>query len=227
MKEIPDQSIDMILTDPPYGVTRCQWDKIPPLEALWNQYKRIIKPNGCIAIFAGEPFSSALVQSNLKMYRYELIWKKTHATDFLNANRKPLRSHDNIQIFYKKQPIYNPQKTEGKPYHVSTRHYGGEVWNSVDPYCTHNETGERYPTTVLEFKRETGIHPTQKPVPLLRWLIRTYTNEGDTVLDTFAGSGSTAVAALNEKRRFICCEKEKKYFEAAKQRIEEATIKDG
>ena len=221
MKEIPDQSIDMILTDPPYGVTRCQWDKIPPLEALWNEYKRIIKPNGCIAIFAGEPFSSALVQSNLKMYRYELIWKKTHATDFLNANRKPLKIHDKIQIYYKKQPIYNPQKTEGKPYHISTRHNGGEVWNSVDHYYyTHNEAGERYPSTVLEFKREVGIHPTQKPIPLLRWLIRTYTNEGDTVLDTFAGSGSTAVAALNEKRRFICCEKEEKYFEAAKERIE-------
>nr|DAJ20923.1 MAG TPA: adenine-specific methyltransferase [Siphoviridae sp. ctELO16] len=227
MKEIPDQSIDMILTDPPYGVTRCQWDKIPPLEALWNEYKRIIKPNGCIAIFAGEPFSSALVQSNLKMYRYELIWKKAQATDFLNAKRKPLKIHDKIQIYYKKQPIYNPQMTSGKAYNSRGITRESECYGKMYSYEAKSGITERYPSTVLEFKREVGIHPTQKPVPLLRWLIRTYTNEGDTVLDTFAGSGSTAVAALNEKRRFICCEKEEKYFEAAKQRIEEATIKDG
>jgi len=188
MKEIPDQSIDMILTDPPYGVTRCQWDKIPPLKALWNEYKRIIKPNGCIAIFAGEPFSSALVQSNLKMYRYELIWKKDIHSDFLNAKRKPLKIHDKIQIYYKKQPIYNPQMTSGKAYNSRGITRESECYGKMYSYEAKSGITERYPSTVLEFKREVGIHPTQKPVPLLRWLIRTYTNEGDTVLDTFAGS---------------------------------------
>ena len=199
MKDIPDESVDMILTDPPYGVTRCKWDKVQLFEPMWEEYRRIIKPNGCIAIFAGEPFSSALVQSNLKMYRYELIWKKDIHSDFLNAKRKPLKIHDKIQIYYEKQPTYKMHSYEAK-----------------------SGITERYPTTVLELKREVGIHPTQKPVPLLAWLIRTYTDAGNVVLDSFMGSGSTGVACVQEGRNFIGIEQERRYFEIAQRRIEEA-----
>ena len=210
MKEIADGSVDMILTDPPYG------------EPMWAEYRRIIKPNGCIAIFAGEPFSSALVQSNLKMYRYELIWQKNAASDFLNANRKPLRIHDKIQIFYQTSPTYHPQKTKGKPYNRGRGTTRTECYGKVYLHETKSENGDRFPTTILDFKKEFGLHPTQKPVPLLAWLIRTYTDAGDVVLDSFMGSGSTGVACLQERRRFIGIELDPKYFEVAKKRIEEA-----
>lgn len=222
MKEIADGSVDMILTDPPYGVTCCAWDKVQAFEPMWEEYRRIIKPNGCIAIFAGEPFSSALIQSNLKMYRYELIWKKNQASDFLNAKQKPLRIHDKIQIFYQKSPVYHPQKTKGKPYRRSVCPALREMYRELEERERVNATGERYPTTVIHFPMERGEHPTQKPVPLLAWLIRTYTNEGDTVLDSFMGSGSTGIACVQEGRRFIGIEREDKYFEVAKRRIEEA-----
>ena len=222
MKEIADGSVDMILTDPPYGVTRCKWDKAQPFEPMWEEYRRIIKPNGCIAIFAGEPFSSALVQSNLKMYRYELIWKKDIHSDFLNAKRKPLKIHDKIQIFYKRQPKYHPQKTIGTPYNRVGNQRKSECYGNMHPYETKRDITERYPTTVLEFNRKVGSHPTQKPIAILRWLIRSYTDAGDTVLDSFMGSGSTGVACVQEGRRFIGIEREDKYFETAKRRIEEA-----
>ena len=221
MKDIPDESVDMILTDPPYGVTRCVWDKVQPFEPMWEEYRRIIKPNGCIAIFAGEPFSSALVQSNLKMYRYELIWKKDIHSDFLNANRKPLKIHDKIQIFYKKQPIYNPQMTSGKAYNNRGIKRESECYGKMYSYEAKSEITERYLSTVLEFKREVGIHSTQKPVPLLAWLIRTYTDADDVVLDSFMGSGSTGVACVQEGRRFIGIEQKRRYFEIAQRRIEE------
>lgn len=222
MKEIADGSVDMILADPPYGVTCCAWDKAQPFAPMWEEYRRIIKPNGCIAIFAGEPFSSALVQSNLKMYRYELIWKKDIHSDFLNAKRKPLKIHDKIQIYYKKQPTYNPQMTSGNAYNNRGIKRESECYGEMHSYEAKSGITERYPTTVLEFKREVGIHPTQKPVPLLAWLIRTYTDAGDVVLDSFMGSGSTGVACVQEGRRFIGIEREDKCFEVAKKRIEEA-----
>ena len=222
MKEIADGSVDMILTDPPYGVTCCKWDKTVPFAPMWEAFERIIKPNGCIAIFAGEPFSAALIMSNLKLYRYELIWRKNEATDFLNARRKPLKIHDKVQIFYKSKAIYHPQMTEGKPYDRGWKTTKTECYGKVPLHETKSENGERFPTTVIEFPREVGLHPTQKPVPLLRWLIRSYTDAGDTVLDPFMGSGSTGVACLSEGRRFIGIEREDTYFEVAKKRIEEA-----
>ena len=222
MKEIADGSVDMILTDPPYGVTQCKWDKAQPFAPMWEEYRRIIKPNGCIAIFAGEPFSSALIQSNLKMYRYELIWQKNAASDFLNAPRKPLNIHDKIQIFYQTSPTYHPQKTKGKPYRRPPSRALREMYRELEERERVNETGARYPTTVIRFPIERGLHPTQKPVPLLAWLIRTYTDAGDVVLDSFMGSGSTGVACVQEGRRFIGIEREDKYFEVAKRRIEEA-----
>lgn len=224
MQGIPSESIDMILTDPPYGITQCKWDKVQPFELMWEQYKRIIKPNGCIAIFAGEPFSSTLVQSNLKMYRYELIWQKNAASDFLNANHKPLKIHDKIQIFYRTSPTYHPQKIKGKPYKRIERRARRKIrdlYRAIDAIDRVNETGDRHPTTVIRFPIERGLHPTQKPVSLLAWLIRTYTDAGDTVLDSFMGSGSTGVACVQEGRRFIGIEKEQKYFEVAKERIAE------
>ncbi len=222
MKEIPDGSVDMILTDPPYGATRCAWDNVQPFEPMWEEFRRIIKPNGCIEIFAGEPFSSALVQSNLKMYRYELIWQKNQGTDFLNAHRKPIKVHDKIQIFYWKPPMYHPQKTKGKPYNRGWKTTSTECYGKVYLHETKSENGDRFPTSVIRFPIERGKHPTQKPVPLLAWLIRTYTDVGDVVLDPFMGSGSTGVACVHEGRRFIGIEREDKYFEVAKRRIEEA-----
>ena len=222
MGDIPDGSVDMILTDPPYGVTRCGWDVAPHLGLLWGEYERIIKPNGCIAIFAGEPFSAALIMSNLKLYRYELVWKKEIHSDFLNAHRKPLKIHDKIQVFYKRQPVYHPQKTSAAPYKRVAAQRKTECYGYMKPYETKNGVTERYPTTVLEFNREVGIHPTQKPVPLLCWLIRSYTDEGDMILDPFMGSGSTGVACIREGRRFIGMEREEKYFEIARRRLKEA-----
>lgn len=222
MKDIPDESVDMILTDPPYGVTQCKWDKAPTFEPMWEEYRRIIKPNGCIAIFACEPFSSALVQSNLKMYRYELIWKKNVATDFLSARRRPLRIHEKIQVFYKKSPIYHPQKTKGEPYDRGWQNRKSDLYGEMNRQRSKSENGERFPTSILNFKREYHFHPTQKPVPLLAWLICTYTNKDDIVLDPFMGSGSTGVACVQEGRNFIGIEQEHRYFEIAQRRIEEA-----
>lgn len=221
MKDIQDKSIDMILADLPFGTTCCKWDVQIPLEPLWEQYKRVIKDNGAICLFSQMPFSAKLVMSNLKMFRYEWIWKKTKGTGFFNANRMPIRTHENIIVFYKKLPVYNPQKTKGRPYsRVSVRSY--ELYGKVDyNKITHNK-GDRYPIDVLEFKKdELGIHPTAKPVALLEYLIKTYTNEGETVLDNCMGSGSTGVACRNTNRNFIGMELDKEYFEIAKKRIEQ------
>lgn len=221
MRDVPDGSIDMIPTDPPYGATRCAWDKTVPFAPMWEAFERVIKPNGCIAVFAGEPFSAALIISNLKLYRYELIWCKDIHSDFLNAHRKPLKIHDKIQVFYKSSPVYHPQKTKGKPYMRGWSAAKTECYGKVRPHKNNNTSGDRFPTTVIKFNRETGLHPTQKPVALLRWLIRTYTDAGDTVLDPFMGSGSTGVACITEGRRFIGVEQELKYFELAGTRLAE------
>lgn len=223
MRDIPDGIIDMILCDLPYGTTRCKWDSVIPFESLWEHYTRIIKDNGVIAIFADEPFSAKLVNSNLKLYRYELIWQKEQGTDFLNANRKPMKAHEKIQIFYKKQPVYNKQLTKGKPYRAVN---GGK--KSTDCYGNFkmgyfkSMGDKRNPITVLKFNRERGLHPTQKPVALLEYLVKTYTNEGDTVLDNCMGSGTTGVACANTGRRFIGIEKDDHWFEVARDRIERA-----
>ena len=227
MKEIPDGSIDMILCDLPYGTTRNKWDSVIPFEPLWEQYLRIIKDNGCIALFADGLFMSDLMKSQQKLWKYNLVWNKVLTSGFLNANRQPLRQHEVICIFYKKQPTYNPQKVLGKLNHSKGK----------KKECKNNNYGEfgfvdnrevlgnlKHPTSILEFSKphpSKTQHPTQKPVALLEYLIRTYTNEGDVVLDNCMGSGSTCVACVNTNRHYIGFEKEPKYFDIACQRLDE------
>jgi len=225
MKEIEDKSIDMILCDLPYGTTSCSWDIIIPFEPLWEQYKRIIKDNGAIVLTASQPFTSALVMSNVEMFKYDLVWNKNLATGFLNANRMPLRSHEEILIFYKKQPIYNPQKIKGKKNHSR----GKNKCKTNNLYGYHkiaedNFTELKHPKSVLEIQKEhpsKTIHPTQKPVALFEYLIKTYTNENDLVLDNCAGSGTTGIACINTKRNYILIEKEKEYYDIIIKRIKE------
>ena len=219
MKDIPDKSIDMILCDLPYGTTKNKWDSIIPLNELWWGYERIIKDNGVIVLFSQMPFTAELVHSNLKLFRYEWIWEKDNGTGFLNAKKMPLKKHENILVFYKKLPTYNPQMRKGfKPYsQMSGR--GSSNYGEQVRIQTIND-GERCPIDVIEFKRDKEkLHPTQKPVALLEYLIKTYTNENDIVLDNCMGSGSTGVACLNTNRNFIGIELDEKYFESAKKRI--------
>jgi DNA modification methylase len=218
MKEIPDGSVDMVLTDPPYGTTACKWDSIIPLEPMWEQLKRVIKPNGAIVMTAAQPFTTTLIASNMKMFRYDLKWCKTQGTGFYNANRMPLRAHEDVLVFYGKLPTYNPQKTEGKPYR-QRRGTASDVYQGKDLHETVSDGG-RHPLSWRTFKRDKDkVHPTQKPVALMEYLIKTYTNEGDTVLDFTMGSGSTGVAAKNLNRSFIGIELDPEYFDIAKQRI--------
>ena len=221
MKDIPDKTIDMILCDLPFGTTKNLWDSVVPFEPLWGQYNRIIKDNGAMLLFSQMPFSSDLVQSNKKFFRYEWIWQKPNAVGFLNANRMPLRAHENILVFYKKLPTYNPQKTPGKPYTAKSGETKTDNYGRFDTsWHTANTTGERYPVDIIKFSKEIGYYPTQKPVALLEYLIKTYTNEGETVLDNCMGSGSTGVACLNTNRNFIGIELDENYFNIAKDRIE-------
>ena len=226
MKNIPDGSVDLVLCDLPYGTTRNNWDSIIPLDMLWERYKRVIKENGAIVLFSAEPFTSLLITSNIQWFRYDLIWSKTQGSDFLNANRKPLRSHENICVFYKKQPTYNPQKTDGKPYKAKSGETTSTNFGKFNGnHHTENKDGKRCPLSVLRFSGEHNRgkqHPTQKPTDLLEWLIKTYTNDGETVLDNCMGSGSCGVACVNTNRRFIGIELDDGYFEIAKKRIEEA-----
>ena len=222
LPKIFDKKIDLILTDPPYGTTQCKWDSVIPFELMWNQLKRVIKDNGAIALFGSEPFSSYLRISNIKWFKYDLIWDKKLSTGFLNANKMPLKKHENINIFYKKQCIYNPQMREGKE-----RTKGGKKYANNGVYGDYKEMPKKtynmyHPTSIKTFSnsnQKTKVHPTQKPVALLEYLIKTYTNENDTVLDFTMGSGSTGVACKNLNRNFIGIEKDDKYFDIAKQRI--------
>ena len=224
MKNIPDKSIDMILCDLPYWTTQNKWDSIIPLEPLWKQYKRIIKDNGAIVLFAQTPFDKVIGASNLKMLKYEWIWEKQQGTGFLNAKKMPLKKHENILVFYKKLPIYNPQMI-GNEIRTIKRNKNGKTTDNYGKF-TYDEQSTyvgRYPTSILSFDRDKNkLHPTQKPVALLEYLIKTYTNEGEIVLDNCMGSGSTGVACININRKFIGIELEEKYFEMAKNRIEEA-----
>ena len=218
MKTIPDKSIDLVLTDPPYGTTACKWDSVIPFEPMWAEIKRIAKVPAAIVFTSAQPFSAALVMSNPKMFRYDLVWNKTQPTGFYNANRMPLRSHEDILVFYKSLPTYNPIKTAGKPY-TCKRGSSSDVYQGKDLTVTVSD-GKRYPLSVHTFiKDKDKSHPTQKPVALLEYLIKTYTNEGDTVLDFTMGSGSTGVAAKNLNRNFIGIEQDDKYFEIAEKRI--------
>ena len=230
MKDIPDGSIDMILCDLPYGTTACKWDTIIPFEPLWEQYKRIIKDNGAIVLTASQPFTSALVMSNVKMFKYEWIWDKKVGSGFLNANRLPLKSHENILVFYKKQPTYNKQKWIGKPNHAhgNPKTTKNSLYGDYDIVDNFDKTNNlKNPLSVIEFDKihpSKTIHPTQKPVALFEYLIKTYTNEGDLVLDNCAGSGTTGVACQNLKRNYILIEKEPKYIEVIKQRLRQEIL---
>ena len=225
MQNIPDGSVDMILCDPPYGITACKWDSIIPFEPMWEQLNRIIKPNGAICLFGSEPFSSALRMSNIKNFKYDWIWEKTLASNFSLCKKQPNKKHEIISVFYKLQPTYNPQMETGKPYKDKARkrtvsvHGGKESIKS--PICNN---GTRYPSSVQKFSNGNNgnVHPTQKPVPLLEYLIRTYTNEGETVLDFTMGSGSTGVACIHTGRNFIGIELDEKYFNIAKERIDKS-----
>jgi len=226
MSFIPNKSINMILADLPYGSTNCRWDSPINLEELWSHYKRIIKDNGVVALFAQTPFDKVLGCSNLDWLKYEWIWEKTQATGHLNAKKMPMRSHENILIFYKKQPTYNPIKTYGHKRKVSTAHHKrntstGEIYNKCDNFRDYDST-ERYPRTIQVFasdKQKLNLHSTQKPLALCEYLIKTYTNEGDLILDNVAGSGTTLVAAKNLNRNFIGIEKEEKFYNIILERL--------
>jgi site-specific DNA-methyltransferase (adenine-specific) len=217
MKHIPDKSVDMILCDLPYGTTQNKWDVKINLCGLWQQYKRICR--GAIVLFAQTPFDKVLGASNIENLKYEWIWIKENSTGFLNAKKSPLKKHENILIFYEKQPTYNPQFRVGEPYKAKqgtkSTNYG-----DVNPgYFTVN-TGVRYPNSILEFSRDKNkLHPTQKPVALFEYLIKTYTNEGNAVLDNCMGSGTTAIACLNTNRNYIGFETDQKYFDVSQERI--------
>lgn len=225
MTKIPDNSVDMILCDPPYGMTDCKWDKTLPFEDLWAQYNRVIKDNGAVVIFSAQPFTTALIHSNMRDFRYCWYWLKAQATGFTYARYQPMRRVEDICVFYRKKPVYNPQglvaiadgaakKRQRKAPSREAIYKMSTLQNEYTPRFTN------WPKNVLEFGSERGLHPTQKPVALLEYLIKTYTNEGDTVLDNCMGSGSTGVAAKRTGRHFIGIELSEHYFNIAKSRIE-------
>ena len=222
MPSIPDKSVDMILCDLPYGTTNCAWDSIIDMGKLWNEYERIIKDSGAIVLTANSVFTFQLWESNKKLFRYKMIWKKSTLVGFLNANKMPLRNHEDILVFYKSLPIYNPQKKFGykafKEKDVKRIPIYGKSKVNVS---NENIDGSRYPTDIIEIDNPNhqSIHPTQKPVALFEYLIKTYTNEGDLVLDNCSGSGTTAIACLNSSRHFICIEKDEAYYKKSLDRI--------
>jgi len=222
MKDIPDKSIDAIIADLPYGTTACKWDVVIPFEPLWEQYKRIIKDRGAIVLFGSEPFSSHLRMSNIKNYKYDWIWQKSRPNGFLNANKMPMKKHEIISVFSVGKCNYFPQDLIKKE--KQNRNTGVEnVYGKVNKEWKQEVTYTNYPNSILVFNNPTNPqHPTQKPVALLEYLVKTYTNEGDIVLDNCMGSGSTGVACINTNRNFIGIEKDDKYFEIAKSRIEKA-----
>lgn len=228
MKEIPDGSIDMILTDPPYGTTACKWDSVIPLEPMWKELRRIIKPNGAIVMTAQTPFDKILGSSNIGMLKYEWIYEKTAATGHLNAKKMPMKAHENILVFYNNLPTYNPQKTIGhNPVNNYTKSNGdGECYGKTKPNISGGGATDRYPRSVQLFKsdkQKSAVHPTQKPVALMEYMINTYTNKSETVLDFAMGSGTTGVACANTGRDFIGIELDENYFNIAKERIEVCT----
>lgn len=229
MKDIPDGSVDMILADLPYGTTACKWDTIIPFEPLWEQYKRIIKPNGAIVLTASQPFTSALVMSNPKMFKYEWIWEKSHPTGFASSKYNPLKYHESVLVFCEGKAVYNPQMTKGKPNHSMGKIVnGGQIKSESQVNITavqSQQSENKFPKSVQKFSnpRFKGMHPTQKPVALFEYLIKTYTNEGDLVLDNVAGSGTTGVACQNLNRKFILMEQEPEYVEIIKRRLDDTS----
>ena len=237
MKEIESGSVDMVLADPPYGTTACKWDSIIPLEPMWEQLKRIIKPNGAIVMTASQPFTTTLIASNMKMFKYCWVWEKSRALGFTNAKNKPLNKHEDITVFSygttanksKKKMIYNPQGlievnkvVNGKKDCDADRAAGGHKFARKSHTSKHIQTHTNYPHQIIKFKSASKtVHPTQKPVALMEYLIKTYTNEGETVLDFTMGSGTTGVAAKKTGRNFIGIELDQGYFDIARKRIQE------
>ncbi len=225
MKDLPDASVDMILTDLPYGTTECAWDEVIPMAALWEQYLRVAKPEAAIVLTAAQPFTSMLVMSRPDLFRYEWIWEKGNATGFLNAKKQPLRAHESALVFYRKQPIYNPQMTAGHERKTTSRKTVNSECYGKALSLTQYDSTERYPRSVQFFssdKQSGSFHPTQKPVALMRYLIETYTTPDQVVLDSCAGSGTTAVACALSGRQSICIEQETKYLAVINERIESA-----
>ena len=226
-KHVEDKSVDMIFCDLPYGTTQNKWDSVIPLDELWKEYERVIKDNGAIVLFAAQPFTSALIMSNPKMFKYDWIWQKPKGTGHLNAKKQPMRDKEDILVFYKKQCTYNPQMTEGTPYkdkagkdHTKSTSMTG----SYGKYTNYREVnkGVRYPKQVQQFgvvERGT-VHPTQKPLDLIEYMIKTYTNEGDLILDNTCGSGTTGLGAKNLNRNYIMMEQDPKYYEIACKRVQ-------
>jgi DNA modification methylase len=221
MNELDDNSIDMLLVDLPYGTTACSWDIIIPLENLWKEYYRICKKHAAMVFTSSQPFTTILISSNIKDFKYEWIWQKPQGTNPMGAKYMPLKSHENILVFYRKKPTYNPQMWQSTPYkgfHSNNKNIG-EIYGKIKSKHRDNPEGLRYPKTILQFKQEKGLHPTQKPVKLMEYLIKTYSNKNDIVLDNTMGSGTTGVACYNTDRNFIGIEKDEKYYNIAKDRI--------
>lgn len=239
MSEIESGSVDLVLADLPYGTTNAPWDKVIPFAPMWEQVLRVTKHNAAMVFFSQLPFGSDLIQSQRKLFRYEWIWEKPTGVGFLNAKKMPLRKHENLLVFYQKLPTYNPQFSQGKPYSKNLhRITPSEIYQNIEGHCMVSD-GRRYPQSVLVYngvnntftnsklRKRNTCHSTQKPVEVLEYLIKTYTNEGEVVLDFCMGSGSTGVACVKQGREFIGIEKEEKYYEIACRRIEEATAEKG
>lgn len=235
LKTLKEKSIDLMVQDLPYGTTMLEWDKVPDLPIMWYEWERVIKDNGAMIFTASQPFTTDLIMSNRKLFRYEIIWKKTQVSGFLDANKKPLKVHENILIFYKKQPTYNPIKTRinGRTSFRTNKSNSKRAalhYNEFkNPKTSGHNDGSRYPISVIDFSNWNGaifgdttnasIHPTQKPVNLFRYLIKTYSNEGDLVFDGYSGSGTSAIACIKENRDFIGAEINQKYYHKAINRI--------
>jgi site-specific DNA-methyltransferase (adenine-specific) len=218
---LENSSVDLLLVDLPYGTTACPCDSIIPLELLWEQYNRVCKESAAMVFTAAQPFTTTLAASNIKNFKYEWIWEKPQGTNPMNAKVMPLKSHENILVFYRKKPTYNPQMWFSTPYSGFSSETSkiGEVYGKAKSKHRDNPEGSRYPKTILKFKQEKGLHPTQKPVELMRYLIRTYSNKNDLILDNTMGSGTTGVACVLENRKFIGIEKDETYFKIAQDRI--------
>lgn len=229
MAKLPDQSIDLILCDPPYGTTNCSWDEIIPFGSMWHQYARLIKPKGAIVLFGNQPFTSALIMSNPKWYKQALVWNKNKCGSPGLAKVRPMQVHEDIIVFAPSTTTYNPQMELGEPYARKSSKPEGYVGRKNDhgyglkPRTGFSNEGTRYPKSIInisrDFSAQQQVHPTQKPVPLMEWLIKTYSNEGETVLDNCMGSGSTGVACRNTGRRFIGIEQGPSYFDIAVSRV--------
>lgn len=228
LKSVPDCSIDLVLSDLPYGTTECSWDSVIDLPSLWAELLRATKENAAIVLTAAQPFTSQLVMSKPDLFRYDWVWEKGNATGFFNAKKMPLRAHESVLVFYRKLPTYNPQKTSGHPRRTAKRKGSKSECYGKAFQTTDYDSTDRYPRSVQFFssdKQKKNLHPTQKPVDLMRYLIRTYSNAGETVLDCTMGSGTTGVAAVTEGRGFVGIELAQNYFDAAMSRISEAEIK--